>query len=303
VADLLAISNDSAYRRIRGEKPISLEEMQRLAVHYKISLDQFMHIQSNSFLFTGSLGNIPGDPFEGWLGSIGKQFSLLTTFPGKHLYYMTRDVPFVEHFQLPELAAFKFFLWKKSFFQYEEMKGQKFSFGTLDPKEYDAGRKIYDDSQKVPTTEIWNIEGINTTIRQIEFYRDSHIFDSPETVRMLYRKLEEVINHLEKQAEYGCKFPIGKEPKSNSAAYNMFVNELTLGDNSFLIVTDNFKIAYISHSILDYMFTHDEAFCNYRFASIQKMIRTSASISVSGQKERTRFFNRLRDKIRHAAKF
>jgi hypothetical protein len=303
VADLLAISNDSAYRRIRGEKPISLEEMQKLAIHYKISLDQFMHIQSNSFLFTGTLGNIPGDPFEGWLDSIGKQFALLNTFPGKHLYYLTRDVTFMEHFQLPELAAFKFFFWKKSIFQYEEMKGQKFSFNTLDAKAYQAGLKIYEDYCSVPTTEIWNIESINTTIRQIEFYRESHIFDSPETVKALYRKVEELINHIEKQAEHGCKFPIGKQPKSNAAAYNMFVNELILGDNSFLIVTDAFKVAYISHSILDYMFTHDEAFCNYRFASIQNLIKKSASISVASEKERTRFFNRLRDKIRHAARF
>ncbi len=303
IADLLAISTDSAYRRIRGEKPISLDEMQRLATHYKISLDQFMHIKSDSFLFTGSLGNIPGDPFEGWLGSIGRQFSLLNSYPGKHLYYLTRDVTFVEHFQFPELAAFKFFFWKKSIFQYEELKTVKFSFDALNAKEYEAGFKIYEDYCSVPTTEIWNIESINTTIRQIEFYRESHVFDSNETVRKLYRKVEELIIHIEKQAEYGCKFPVGKAPKSNAAAYNMFVNELILGDNSFLIVTDAFKLAFISHSILDYMITRDEAFCNYRFASIQNLIKKSTSISVVGEKERVRFFNRLKDKIKHAAKF
>ncbi|MBL0273351.1 MAG: hypothetical protein IPQ06_09855 [Chitinophagaceae bacterium] len=48
IADILDISNDSAYRRIRGEKPISLEEMQKLAVQYKISLDQFMNLQSDA---------------------------------------------------------------------------------------------------------------------------------------------------------------------------------------------------------------------------------------------------------------
>ena len=57
VADILCISNDSAYRRIRREKPISLEEIQKLSLHYKISLDQFMHLQSDSFIFTGHLTN------------------------------------------------------------------------------------------------------------------------------------------------------------------------------------------------------------------------------------------------------
>ncbi len=55
VAELLNISNDSAYRRIRGEKPLSFEELKRLCEHYRISLDQLFHLNNNSFLFSGPL--------------------------------------------------------------------------------------------------------------------------------------------------------------------------------------------------------------------------------------------------------
>src|SRR5664279_1657436 len=55
VAELLNISNDSAYRRIRGEKPLSFEELKILCAHYKISLDQLFHLNNNSFLFSGPL--------------------------------------------------------------------------------------------------------------------------------------------------------------------------------------------------------------------------------------------------------
>jgi hypothetical protein len=44
IAELLSISTDSAYRRIRGEKPISLEEVQRLCSHFRISLDHVLNI-------------------------------------------------------------------------------------------------------------------------------------------------------------------------------------------------------------------------------------------------------------------
>ncbi len=40
IAGLLGISSDSAYRRMRGEKNISLDELYTLCSHYKISLDQ-----------------------------------------------------------------------------------------------------------------------------------------------------------------------------------------------------------------------------------------------------------------------
>ena len=33
IADLLSISNDSAYRRIRADKPISFDDLQKLCLH------------------------------------------------------------------------------------------------------------------------------------------------------------------------------------------------------------------------------------------------------------------------------
>ena len=64
VADLLNISNDSAYRRIRGEKPLTFEEMSKLCVHYKISLDQLFHLNNDSYLFSGPLTSKDNFGFE-----------------------------------------------------------------------------------------------------------------------------------------------------------------------------------------------------------------------------------------------
>src|SRR5436190_24357611 len=47
VAEHLNISTDSAYRRIRGEKPISLEEVQKLCSHFRISLDHLLNVESD----------------------------------------------------------------------------------------------------------------------------------------------------------------------------------------------------------------------------------------------------------------
>lgn len=45
IADLLAISNDSVYRRIRGGKMISLEEISKIASHFKVSVDQLLNLK------------------------------------------------------------------------------------------------------------------------------------------------------------------------------------------------------------------------------------------------------------------
>ena len=67
VAELLNISNDSAYRRIRSEKPITIDEMAKLAIHFKLSLDKFLHLESDSFIFSGKLANAFSHVFEKWM--------------------------------------------------------------------------------------------------------------------------------------------------------------------------------------------------------------------------------------------
>ena len=57
LSELLKISSDSAYRRMRGEKSITLDEFYKIATHYKISVDQLMNIETGGFLFQGNLVN------------------------------------------------------------------------------------------------------------------------------------------------------------------------------------------------------------------------------------------------------
>ena len=70
VADVLKISNDSVYRRIRGEKPISLDKVRILATHFKISIDQVLHLKTDAFLFSGRITNNSDFKYENWLENV-----------------------------------------------------------------------------------------------------------------------------------------------------------------------------------------------------------------------------------------
>ena len=300
VAELLNISNDSAYRRIRGEKPISFEELQKLCSHYKISLDQFLHLQSDAFIFSGKLKTEGETSFEDWLANVQETFSMFNGFEKKHVYYLMKDIPPFIHFQVRELAAFKFYFWTKSILHYESMKGVKFH---LDDPRYDAyfpqSNKIIELYNKIPITEIWNVESLNSSLRQIEFYKESGSFKNKTEIKLLYDKLEELVNHIEKQAELGLKFNFGEEPKSNSAEYRLFVNELILGDNTIMAMLNDKSITFLNHGVLYFVATGDERFNKTMQNSLENLMKRSTMISTVGDKERTRFFNRMRDKIHH----
>ena len=298
VADLLQISPDSAYRRIRGEKPITLEELEKVCVHYNISMDQFLHLKSNSFLFSGILMDDKESSFDNWLDNLLKQLMFMSSLGKKHIYWLLKDIPPISHFQIPEMARFKFYLWTKSILHYDSMKGVKFD---LRDSRYDAyeqkSMKICQLFNSIPITEIWNIESINSSLRQIRFHYDAGSFKSKADALLMFDKMTELINHFEMQAESGIRFTIGSKPASSNVAYNMFVNELILGDNTTLFETENMRVTFLNHSVLYFINTRDLKFNNLMFENLQNLMQKSTMISKVGEKERATFFNRLRKEI------
>jgi hypothetical protein len=298
VAEFLNISNDSAYRRIRGEKPIGFDELQKLCIHYKISLDQFLHLQSDSYIFSGKLNMEGENGFEDWLDNILALLRLFNSYGKKHMYYLLKDIPPYVHFFMPELARFKSFFWMKSIFHYKSLNGVKFSLADQRYDRYDdVVKNISDLYLKVPMTEIWNVESIESTLRQITFHRDAGSFKDPAEVKLLFAKVEEMINHLERQAEVGQKFSIGQEPSSTSSEYRMYVNELILGDNTTFVELDDMRLTFLNYGVIGIVHTRDERFNKAMKENFDNLIRKSLMISQSGERERVRFFNSLREKI------
>jgi plasmid maintenance system antidote protein VapI len=299
IAEILGISTDSAYRRIRGEKPIDLEETHKLCHHYKISMDHLLNLQSDAFIFSGSLSDNNAEvDFERWLQSLQDNLQYMNSFSKRHMYYLMKDIPPFVHFLVPELAAFKCFFWMKSILHDERLKGVKF---TLQDQRYEKftgfSKKIIEQYLLLPSTEIWNVESLNSTLNQINFYVEAGSFINKMDILILYQKVEELINHLEKQAELGVKFNVGGNPATNAPGYRMFVNELILGDNTIMAELADTRITFLNHSVLNIVMTRDLRFNNAMFANIENLMKKSTMISVIGEKERVSFFNRLRNNI------
>jgi len=297
IARVLDISTDSAYRRIRGEKPISFDEIQKLGSSFKISIDQFLQLQTNGFIFTGSLGYQEDNFVEQYLSNIKQQFDYMLSFDQRHIYFLPNDIPPFAYFQFPELAAFTLFYYRKSLLHFDDMKEKKFSATDIDENFVKFSMKIQAVYNRIPTTEIWSVDTINSILRHLAFYTDTNGFAAASDIICLYENLENLIDHIEKQAEMGLKFNHGELPPIDAAPFRMFHNDLITGDNSVLAEIGNNKIAYINHNLIDFMFTRDASFTNHTFNTFQNAIHKSTQISLVGEKTRAGFFNKLRKKI------
>ncbi len=297
VADLLGISNDSAYRRIRGEKPLSFEEIKVLCEHYKMSLDQLFHLNNDSILFSGPLTNNDNFGIESYLEHLLAQANYFNSFEHRELFYNGKDMFIFHCFGFHDLTVFKIFFWMKTILQYPMEGKEIILLETIRESIFKITTRIIDAFNKLPLTEIWNDDNLNATLRQVDYYRQSKIFPSDEYALNIYKNMLEMVNHIEKQAEAGCKFPLGGKPNAASPSYKFYFNEFILGDNCNMAVLNNTKVVYINHSTLNIIMTKDPVFTEYIYQHLQNIMRKSTLMSLVGEKDRKKFFNRMREKI------
>jgi len=297
VADVLNISIDSSYRRIRGEKSIDFEELKTLSLYFKLSIDQFIHLQQNSVLFEDhSMGDGTLLHYNVYLEALIRDLTYMNSLEHKTMYYLNKDVPIFHHFSSPALTAFKSFFWVKSIMHDPEYARESFSLDKYVPLFESNAKKINQLYKQLPSVEIWNIESINSSIRQIEYYRNIGLFKNRQEIEVIYNSLEHVINEIEGYAETGEK----KSPEkalAKAGSYQIYINEFILGDNTIMLEMDKNVAVYINHAVINYMLTRDLKFCSFTKDHFENIIKKSTPISNTNEKERTRFFNRIREKI------
>jgi len=297
IAGLLNISNDSAYRRIRGEKPIGLDEIQKLCRHYKISLDQLLQLDSDTVIFSTNLKDQGNSSLNKYLEGILANLVHIKSLPDSQFYCFNKDIPMFYFMQFTELAAFKFFFWKRTIMNYPELSRQQFKGEENDNDIVEKGKKIIKTYIEIPSTEILNEEIVLVTLKQIEFYREARLFENKHILLKVYGQLEELVNHMEIQAEQGLKFLYNEKASALSATNNIYINEYLLGTNSIYVQAGNRQLTILNHAGINFMSTQDKNFCDYTFNNLQNIIRKSTHISVIGEKERSMFFNSIREKI------
>jgi hypothetical protein len=293
IAELLEISYDSAYRRIRGEKDLSFAELSKISQHFGISVDTLFNVQSENVVFKAH-HLVPGKfTIKDWLGTILTDMKGISLSREKEIIYAAKDPPVFHYFQFPEVAAFKVFFWEKTLFQFPEYEQKKLRLDDLDKDIWSLGQQIASISAKIPTIEIWNEDTFNITLRQIEYYYISGYFEKKDDIFNLIDKVTKWIQHIQKQAELGFKFLSGGSPDGIENNFKLYENEVVLNDNTIYVKLDDLTAVYLTFNVLCLLITRDPDFCQKIELYLRGLIKQSNLISLTGAKERNRFFNRL----------
>jgi len=293
IAELLEISYDSAYRRIRGEKELSMEELFRLGNQFNISLDALMGIKAENVVFQKAELKSGEFNIKNWLLRILEDIKLINTSPSKEIIYAAKDPPIFHYFQFPEIAAFKYFFWEKTIYNFPEYEDTLFRLDNTDSEIVDIGKNILRCSNKIPTTEIWNQDTFRILLRQIEYYWISGYFEKKDDVVNLIDRLEQWLKHIQKEADKGYKFLVDQPEEGIENSFIMYENEVVLNDNTIFVRLGENLATYLTYNVISLLITRDQEFCTRVENHLRGLMRKSNLISSSGLKERNRFFNKL----------
>lgn len=289
----LFISQDAAYRRLRGDVPLTIYETKTLCEAYNLSFDDYGDLQKGRVQFTyNPLVSIDMN-YKSYLTGLRDGLAQVRQLDDVHMLMSINDTPLFQVFNLPHVTRFKFFFWAKTYLQMEEYKDVKFKREKIDKESLAIGIEALNLYNSIPTTEIYGPETLRGTLRQIEYYFDSHLFEDPEYALEILDNLVQLIDHMKAEAESGCKFTRGNEPVEGANEFNMYSNDTYIADNTYLIKWKGGSSVYLSHNIMNYLVTMDPFYAEESEKVLSKLRDNSSLISKVNAKERNKFFGNI----------
>lgn len=287
LADLLKVSPDSAYRRLRGETDFTLDEIYLISKKFNISVDAVFAHKSDTVTCNYTMLTDSEENFEKYLTGIANQLKQITVFPDKQIIYAAEEVPIMHSFNNEKLTAFKLFYWQRSVLNIAKYQGKKFEFDVIPENLMNIAKEIHQHYMAIPSLEIWTNDTVGTAIKQIMFYYESGAFQNTKDAVEILLSLKSMIDSIANYAELEQKPNIGK---NSGGAFNLYNSELVIGTNCIHVHIGDKNISYISFNTMNSLTTSNQLFCGEIEHWMKNLIKKSSLISGSAEKQRFQFF-------------
>lgn len=292
ISELLSISKDSAYRRLRNETPFTLDETVSICRALKIDATALIQGEPSRILFT--YNHLYGET-KGFIEYLNNNTGMIkqVTAAGGKIIYAAEDIPMFLHFAYPTLAGFKLFYWSKAVLNDETYVDRKFARNLLHPDLIEAADRVLKAYNNCPSIEIWTTESIHSTLRQIIYYAESFQFNSKEDAIQVIHELRSMINDLEIKCKNSSKLLDNPEVKN----FEMYNSEVLIGNNTVILEGIPKPVVFISHNTFNTIRTTSDFFYDETKLWINNLIQKSTHISGVSEKYRIKFFKEVNDAI------
>jgi hypothetical protein len=233
LSDVLHVSQDAAYRRLRGETALTIFEVQKICKAFDISFDALIEQKAGNVVFGYTPLNAYDFSLESYLEGILESFQRLKSLDDPRIILTINNAHFFQLINVPQLLRFRLFFWAKTHLQIPEYQNILFKHEKVTERAFELGMKIVSIYNSIPSVEIFDPELMRGFLRQILYYYKSNQFEDPSYALFLCDRAIMFSQHLKAQAECGKKFIYGTHPPEQGNQFEMYLNETINSDAAF----------------------------------------------------------------------
>lgn len=288
LAELLKLSADSVYRRMRGETDLSYEEALMVSNRFGVPLQATSaQAPSSSLVFEHKpISSVEG--FVEYLLEIKEELDLVKKHRGQVVYQAT-ELPFFYNFGLEHLLAFKFFAWNKYIHNVDAFDIDKIVQTESFQYVRELCAKIYRLYQQVDTVEIWTEDTLDSTLKQLVYYKELGVFQDEGAFLSICIELKDLLMMLHRQTL--------EKTKELGAGYALYMSELSLDNTCILTKYEGHARAYLRHLNMNAIITEDAAFVGSLVQDLDATLQKSLLLSGTSEKQRNQFFRKLTQSV------
>ena len=292
VSQVLNVGTDSAYRRIRGDKLLSISETYTLCKHFNLSFDSLTGVRNThprGYIYQPLDISKPAD-YQSFVMNLSQNLAKLSISDDAHLLISAVDVPVFHMIYHKELAFFKLYAWTHSVYNYAGSLDD-FMKAIATPELDSYYQKIIKDFEHTPSAEIWTENTIRVTLSLISYYTDIRMFPDKEMPLLLCGQLLEILNKLQHWAENGRK-------SNHTTLFQFYLSEIEI-ENTFILMKHSGAVSCaVKLFTINILNVFDQDFCMETEKYLEKLTQRSVLLCESSEKERVKFFNSQRQKVR-----
>ncbi len=294
---LLSVNKDGVYRRLRGDTALSANEVQLLANHFYISIDNLLENQPKKTYFFYNHYQQPIKTYVDYLDQIYQQIAAFRKLPGFRVQYASREIPVLIYMMFPRLLAFKLYVYGLTTWEFPYLQDQTFSFDLISHKEQEIAEAAAELYCSVDSTDFWTVSILEPSLNQVEYLTMAEKFPDLDTAIAICDEIRVLVNHARQMAERGQKFMPDNRPSARNGKFDLFYNELASTNNTILALSDTHSGLFHTLDTPNFLSTTDRQLCALMERWFEQITSHSTAISVHSERDRNFYFNRLEEKV------
>jgi len=293
ISELLFLNKSNVYRRLSGHIALKPQEIEMLAKHYNISLDELIYQKTEHHVGTITSGNNI-DFGISYLKSSLSRLEAISQIPDFAFYHAEVDFSYIYFCEYPELFYFKTVQWKRLLWKVKD--SFQYNFQEMSEEEKTILQSIQKYLEQTHWASYFDRNMTTLFLEQIRYTYEMGVMSHEDTLRVL-SKFKQFINDLEKKTALGTLGTIDS-PQKFEAYYLPIpkVSSLGLGMSP--------KWSYLNCTFIapNFIRSEDPKLIQLVAGYLKKLKSKSVKITQAGELERRKLFKHYRRTIQYLRK-